>query len=183
MLVLFTPIPPVSQNVFENWKIDIECKWIWLIQFFKIQLFAWKLGFYYWKQNNVSDFLEVMSSLCTFWRNCLPNTQAWKTMDLSVVLSCKNYVPWKMWPDQRAVQTGVHRLFLETTIALCFAEVLWKCTSYFTTQSFKNMCIHELKSYEINNFGCFKDILKWNWHLKIRVPLEKEYYYLQSLDC
>lgn len=83
---------------------------------------------------------------------------------------------------KRAVQTSVHQAF-PSTIALWFAEVLWMCTSYFNTQCFKKMCIHELKFYEINNFGCSKDILKWNWHLKIRVPLGEEYYYLQSLDC
>lgn len=177
-----TPIPPVSQKVFENWKIDIECKWKWLIQFFQNSIVCLKSGILL-LEKKYCQWFSWSGELTFYLLEKLPaKYQTWKIMDLSVVLSYKNYVTWKMWPVQRAVQTGVHQAF-PSTIALWFAEVLWMCTSYFNTQCFKKMCIHELKFYEINNFGCSKDILKWNWHLKIRVPLGEEYYYLQSLDC
>ena len=84
----------LSRKVFKNWETD---KFTGAANTFsKIVIFVWKLSHYHWQQIQW-DFasFEVTSSLCSFSRKSLPNTQVWKSTVCLSGLSSKNGDSWE----------------------------------------------------------------------------------------
>lgn len=150
--------------VLKSWcRIEVNIIMNTMFPKFKFLLESWNFiigNKYYWWFPWI-DRLTVY-----FLRNCLSNIQIWKTTSWSAVLSYKNYVLWKKrCLVQLAVQTGTQGYSLRQP-SLFGLQKCFMCLSYVATQNIKKMCIWQLKFCKINNFDCFKDILKWNWLFK-----------------
>lgn len=73
---LLVTLPASPQDICKYWE---AVELIVADRFSKILIFAWKLKLYHWQQIRSVVFLEVTDSLCSFWKNCLPNAEVWVT--------------------------------------------------------------------------------------------------------
>lgn len=115
------------RKVFKNWETD---KFTGAANTFsKIIIFVWKLSFYHWQQIQL-DFasFEVTSSLCSFSRKSLPNTQVWKSTVCLSGLSSKNGDSWEKWQIQLLTQAVIQVLYLRQPCS-------WYLLQWYTSSS------------------------------------------------
>lgn len=133
----FTRLPKISKwyhrfvsnaiylirKVFKNWETD---KFTGTANTFsKIVIFVWKLSLYHWQQIQL-DFssFEVTSSLCSFSRKSLPNTQVWKSTVCLSGLSSKNGDSWEKLQIQLLTQAVIQ--ICKTTMQLVPSLVMYQ---------------------------------------------------------
>lgn len=111
----------------------------------------------------VEPVLKVTGLLHSFLKSCLPDTLIWITfVCLSVVLSNKNDVPWKIRQLFLVDTHTITQVILEVAVIRQYLADMVLKTS--VTHSVKKMCCQGLSFSWINNLCCFiKDILKYNF--------------------
>ena len=61
-------------------------------------------------------------------------------------------------------------------VSVCVCECVWVCVCVFSFQSHRifRTCSPGLRFNKVNNFYCFKCILRWNWLLKNQLSTWKD---------